>query len=226
MRSTLRRLAGIALLSGAGLLVAAPVSAQGFGIGARMAWIRNDVDAEVDPIPCASSAAISGCRRSGLASKFPWIATRSSSTSSTRRSPRPRSRPHSSCAWRAAVSRPTSSVGPAGTSARSRSSRARTEREQHRIRLARRRRHRILSGPPLWHPRRLSLHVPGFRRRRRRGNRRGSAGESSAGCCQATRAPCGRWERRSTSEDVRILELLASSSPLPAPDMLGPFSAL
>jgi len=48
MRSTLRRLAGIALLSGAGLLVAAPVSAQGFGIGARMAWIRNDVDAEVD----------------------------------------------------------------------------------------------------------------------------------------------------------------------------------
>ena len=48
MRSTLRRLAGIALLGGAGLLVAAPVSAQGFGIGARMAWIRNDVDAEVD----------------------------------------------------------------------------------------------------------------------------------------------------------------------------------
>ncbi len=48
MRSPLRRLAGIALLSGAGLLVAAPVCAQGFGIGARMAWIRNDVDADVD----------------------------------------------------------------------------------------------------------------------------------------------------------------------------------
>ena len=27
-------------------------------------------------MPCASSAAISGCRRSGLASRFPWIATR------------------------------------------------------------------------------------------------------------------------------------------------------
>jgi hypothetical protein len=48
MRSLLRRLAGIALLSGAGLLVAAPVSAQGFGIGARMAWIKSDVRDEVD----------------------------------------------------------------------------------------------------------------------------------------------------------------------------------
>lgn len=48
MRFSLRRLAGIALLGGAGLLVAAPAAAQGFGIGARMAWIKSDVNADVE----------------------------------------------------------------------------------------------------------------------------------------------------------------------------------
>jgi opacity protein-like surface antigen len=44
MRSTLRRLAGTAFLSIAGLLVATPAAAQGFGVGVRMAWIRSDVN--------------------------------------------------------------------------------------------------------------------------------------------------------------------------------------
>lgn len=48
MRFTFRRLAGTALLIGAGLLVSAPVSAQGFGVGARVAWVTNDANAEVD----------------------------------------------------------------------------------------------------------------------------------------------------------------------------------
>jgi opacity protein-like surface antigen len=50
MRSILRRLPAIAFLSAAGILVAAPVAAQGFGVGARMAWIRTDVDAEADSV--------------------------------------------------------------------------------------------------------------------------------------------------------------------------------
>lgn len=48
MRSTLRRLAGTTLLSLAGLLVATPAAAQGFGVGARLAWIRSDVDVDID----------------------------------------------------------------------------------------------------------------------------------------------------------------------------------
>jgi hypothetical protein len=41
----------IALLASAGLLVSTtPVAAQGFGIGARIAWVHPDVDADVDAV--------------------------------------------------------------------------------------------------------------------------------------------------------------------------------
>ena len=50
MRSTLRRLAGATFLSLAALLAATPVAAQGFGVGARMAWIRSDVDIDQDSV--------------------------------------------------------------------------------------------------------------------------------------------------------------------------------
>jgi hypothetical protein len=50
MRSILRRLAAIGFLSVAGILVAAPAAAQGFGVGARMAWITSDVDADGDSV--------------------------------------------------------------------------------------------------------------------------------------------------------------------------------
>lgn len=50
MRSPFRRLAGIAFLCAAGLLLATPVFAQGFGIGARMAWIKSDVDVDADSV--------------------------------------------------------------------------------------------------------------------------------------------------------------------------------
>jgi Outer membrane protein beta-barrel domain len=48
MRFSVRRWAGAAFLVTAGLLMATPAAAQGFGIGARMAWIKSDVDANVD----------------------------------------------------------------------------------------------------------------------------------------------------------------------------------
>jgi opacity protein-like surface antigen len=50
MRSILTRLAGPASLGAAILLVATPAAAQGFGIGARMAWVRSDVDLDVDSV--------------------------------------------------------------------------------------------------------------------------------------------------------------------------------
>jgi opacity protein-like surface antigen len=50
MRFTLRRFAGTTFLGLAGLLVAAPATAQGFGVGARMAWVRNDVDVDVNSV--------------------------------------------------------------------------------------------------------------------------------------------------------------------------------
>jgi len=50
MRSILRRLAGTAFLSAAGLLVATPAAAQGFGIGARMAWVNSDSDSDTDSV--------------------------------------------------------------------------------------------------------------------------------------------------------------------------------
>jgi opacity protein-like surface antigen len=38
------------LLSLAGLLVTTPAAAQGFGVGARLAWIRSDVDIDADSV--------------------------------------------------------------------------------------------------------------------------------------------------------------------------------
>lgn len=50
MRSLFRRLAGIVVLGAAGLLVATPAAAQGFGIGLRMAWVTSDSTVETDSI--------------------------------------------------------------------------------------------------------------------------------------------------------------------------------
>jgi len=50
MRSVLARLAGPACLGVTSLFVATPAAAQGFGIGARMAWVRSDVDLDVDSV--------------------------------------------------------------------------------------------------------------------------------------------------------------------------------
>lgn len=50
MGTFLRRLSATAFLSAAGLLVAIPAAAQGLGIGARMAWIRTDVDSDADAV--------------------------------------------------------------------------------------------------------------------------------------------------------------------------------
>jgi opacity protein-like surface antigen len=50
MRSLFRRLAGMLVLSAAGLLVATPAAAQGFGIGARMAWVTRDSTVDTDSI--------------------------------------------------------------------------------------------------------------------------------------------------------------------------------
>jgi opacity protein-like surface antigen len=50
MRSLACRLAVRALLLASCLLVAAPVAAQGFGIGARMAWVKSDVDIDDDSV--------------------------------------------------------------------------------------------------------------------------------------------------------------------------------
>jgi opacity protein-like surface antigen len=45
---TMRQAATIALAVGGLLTLAAPVSAQGFGVGARLAWVTTDVNADVD----------------------------------------------------------------------------------------------------------------------------------------------------------------------------------
>ena len=51
------RQAAITMLALGGLLAsAAPVSAQGFGLGARLAWVNPDVTPTSTWIPCASSA--------------------------------------------------------------------------------------------------------------------------------------------------------------------------
>jgi opacity protein-like surface antigen len=51
MRFSPRRWAGTAVLVAVGLLVAAPVYAQGgFGIGARLAWIKTDADVDADSV--------------------------------------------------------------------------------------------------------------------------------------------------------------------------------
>ena len=46
MRSPFQRFAGPAFLCALALTVASPAAAQGFGIGARMAWVNGDSDAE------------------------------------------------------------------------------------------------------------------------------------------------------------------------------------
>jgi opacity protein-like surface antigen len=45
---SMRQAATITLAVGGLLTLAAPVSAQGFGVGARLAWVTNDVNADVD----------------------------------------------------------------------------------------------------------------------------------------------------------------------------------
>ena len=50
MRSIPLRLAGIVFLSAAGLLVATPATAQGFGIGARLAWVTSDSTVDTDSV--------------------------------------------------------------------------------------------------------------------------------------------------------------------------------
>jgi opacity protein-like surface antigen len=49
MRSLFRRLAGIVLLSAAGLLVATPATAQ-IGVGARLAWVTGDSSVDIDSV--------------------------------------------------------------------------------------------------------------------------------------------------------------------------------
>ena len=49
MRSLFRRLAGIVLLSAAGLLVATPAAAQ-IGVGARLAWVTGDSNVDTDTV--------------------------------------------------------------------------------------------------------------------------------------------------------------------------------
>ena len=44
----MRQAAAMLLAAGGLLTLAAPVSAQGFGVGARLAWVKPDVDAAVD----------------------------------------------------------------------------------------------------------------------------------------------------------------------------------
>jgi opacity protein-like surface antigen len=50
MRSRFQRFAGPAFLCALALTVAAPAAAQVFGIGARLAWVKNDSDAETDSV--------------------------------------------------------------------------------------------------------------------------------------------------------------------------------
>src|SRR5262245_60854278 len=50
MRLPLRQLAGAAFFCFVTFLVAAPAAAQGFGIGARLAWVTADSDADLDSV--------------------------------------------------------------------------------------------------------------------------------------------------------------------------------
>jgi len=50
MRLQLRQLAGAVFLGLAALSMAQPASAQGFGIGARFAWVTADSDADLDSV--------------------------------------------------------------------------------------------------------------------------------------------------------------------------------
>ena len=69
MRSLVRRLAGPLLICAAGLLItAAPAAAQGFGIGARLAWVKSDSD--VDVVENDSVRFIGGQIRLGLSQRM------------------------------------------------------------------------------------------------------------------------------------------------------------
>ena len=50
MRLNFRQWAGAAFLVAAGLLMATPAAAQGFGIGARFAWVRSDTSLDEDSV--------------------------------------------------------------------------------------------------------------------------------------------------------------------------------
>ena len=50
MRLHLRQLAGTAFFAALTILIAAPAAAQGFGIGARFAWVTADSDVDVDSV--------------------------------------------------------------------------------------------------------------------------------------------------------------------------------
>jgi opacity protein-like surface antigen len=50
MRLHLRQLAGTAFIAAFTILIAAPAAAQGFGIGARLAWVTADSDVDVDSV--------------------------------------------------------------------------------------------------------------------------------------------------------------------------------
>ena len=151
------------------LTVAAPAAAQGFGIGARMAWVNGDVDAD-GPIPSGSSAA-----RFGWACPADWLEVSLDRHTEEFEllNQKVKETPIQvslllKLAGGSVPAVPARRVR-AGTSAASSQSRARgdLERQHHRVRLARRRRRRSSPGPALRHPRRLSLHLPRLQRRRR-----------------------------------------------------------
>ena len=166
----LRSCAPLGLLTGA-----RPPPLKASASAAAWPGSTSDVDADVEPMPCASSAAIFGSAcRSGSASKCPSIATPRRSSSSTRRSPRHPSRPR--CSSPGGRQLPAVSPRRPGWYKRKRrahrgpgddSSVSTTEFGWHAGGGI-----EVFAGQALRHPRRLSLHLPRLQRRRRRGHRR------------------------------------------------------
>ncbi len=158
MRQTLLSI----LVLGALVATASPVSAQGFGIGAR--WRGSPATPNLTWIPSAFSGADPHARQARRARSRHRSPFRSRWSSSTRRSLKPRYKRRSSCAWPAAVSslpaRRTRLVSPQRGDDRG----PRCERQHNRVRLACRRRPRDSRWPPLRHPRRLPVHLPRLRR--------------------------------------------------------------
>ena len=121
------RQALITLLALGGLLAwAAPVAAQGFGIGARMAWVTREVEADVDPEIDADALRFVGGQVRLLSQRFGFEVSRTTirrpSSSSIRRSRKLRYRRRFSCAWPAAAFLRSCWAGEAGIAARSRRS--------------------------------------------------------------------------------------------------------
>ena len=91
----------------AACLGAPPVAAQGFGIGARMAWVTREVEADVDPDIDADALRLVGGQIRLLSQRFGFevctTGIRGRSSSSIRRSRRLRYRRRFSCAWPAAA---------------------------------------------------------------------------------------------------------------------------